>query len=158
MDWMLQLFATDGFIPSAQCLNYEPATLTVRIIGDLLFALAYLSIPLALERFRRMQLPDMLGSPILLGFIAFIICCSLSHISSIVLIWWPVVRLDAGVRLFGGLVSVYVAMKLTETVGRISGEFERLRRERDALAAQLSESEARLNHIRRTHGGSEPAT
>jgi len=111
MQFIKNLFSTDGFMPHGMCYQWQPQVLWTHVISDLIIAIAYYSIPLALAIviYRRGQFPFKW----LLGlFAAFILLCGTTHILGIITIWDPIYRLQGVLKLLTAGVSIATAIVL----------------------------------------------
>ncbi|NNC54732.1 MAG: hybrid sensor histidine kinase/response regulator, partial [Pseudomonadales bacterium] len=85
-DFFTNLFSNTNFLPHGHCYMWTPEILWLHVISDLIIAIAYYSIPLALAiiLFKRKAFPFKW----LIGlFAAFIILCGTTHIIGIVTQW-----------------------------------------------------------------------
>jgi len=111
MDYLNRLFSSAGFIPHGHCLIWEPATLWIHIISDVMIVLSYYAIPVVLIYFVRKR-SDVPFNGIFLMFGLFIFACGTTHLLNIWTLWDPVYRLEGIVKLFTGIVSVATAVAL----------------------------------------------
>lgn len=96
-----------SWMPHGGCVLWDPALLTVTILSNLLIALSYFAIPIAIMsalrpvalRFRRL-------------FACFIALCGMTHILQIVTVWQPVYWIEAGLLASTALVSLMTAINL----------------------------------------------
>ena len=144
------LFET--FTPRRQCMNFEADVIGLHLVSDLLIALAYFSIPVALVYVARRR-PELRYNWILVLFAAFIVLCGMTHLFNVWALWQPLYRLDGVIKLLTGVVSVATAVVLWRLIPealrlptaaeltRRGEELERLAQERTAA---LEASEATL--------------
>jgi len=101
----------ENFMPHGMCLQWNPALLSLFVVGNLLVALAYFSIPVALgllvQQRKDLSFKWMYGL-----FGGFIVACGLSHVLKIWTIWHANYWVEAGVDLATGIISVITAILL----------------------------------------------
>jgi len=111
MESIFNLFSTTGFMPHGMCYQWQPQVLWTHVISDLIIAIAYYSIPLALAIviYRRGEFPFkwVLGL-----FAAFILLCGTTHILGIVTVWNPIYRIQGVLKLLTAGVSIATAIVL----------------------------------------------
>ena len=96
------------FTPRRQCMNYEPDVIWTHFASDLLIALAYFSIPVALVVFVRRR-RDLAFNWMFLLFALFIILCGMTHAFGVWALWQPLYRLDGMIKAATALASVGTA-------------------------------------------------
>jgi len=106
LDPLAQTGTAHGF-----CLQWEIPLIAVQAVADLLIALAYFSIPLALVYYVA-QRPHTRYRFVLWMFGAFITACGISHLFHIWTIWHPDYWPEAIVKVFTALISVVTAILL----------------------------------------------
>src|SRR5260221_683539 len=99
------LFYAGDFLPHAHCYLGRPEIIWLHLVSDLLIALSYYSIPLALIYFVRHR-RDLAFRWMFVMFGIFIMACGTTHLMNVVTLWHPVYRLDGVVKAFTALVSV----------------------------------------------------
>lgn len=109
MSRLEQFFSTNFLAPHGYCLLWMPELIWAHIIGNLLIAFAYFSIPLALWYFARKR-PDMPFRKLLILFATFITLCGLTHVFGTLVFWWPAYGYEAALMLLTGLVSATTAV------------------------------------------------
>jgi len=153
MDW-------SHFTPHGFCLAWDPALIWVEAAADALIALAYFSIPAALLVFLRRR-QDLAFKPIFGLFAAFILACGTTHVMGALTLWLPAYWTDAAIKSLTAGLSVATAVILWPLLPKalalpspsalraandaLAREIER----RDAVAALLRESEARLRQAQK---------
>lgn len=105
-----ELFDISRFMPHGMCFLWRPDLLILHVGSDLLIALAYFSIPAAMLVLMRKR-PDV-PRPILGLFAAFILLCGITHLTNIVVVWYPVYYIEGMLKLATALVSVATAVLL----------------------------------------------
>lgn len=99
------------FIPHGHCYLWKPDLVGLHIASDLLIALAYYSIPIALLYFVR-QRQDLPFHWIFLLFGAFIVACGTTHIMEIWTLWYPIYWVSGTIKAITAGLSLYTADKL----------------------------------------------
>lgn len=116
LEFFQRLFDAD-FMAHRFCIR-EPVLIRIHAISDLLIALAYYTIPIALVYFVRKR-RDIAFSYVFLWFGAFIFACGTTHLLGMIVLWTPMYRLDALVKLFTAVVSLYTGFLLWPLMPRI---------------------------------------
>jgi PAS domain S-box-containing protein len=117
MNFLVNLFSSDGFMPHGHCYLWRPGVLWLHIVSDALIALAYYSIPFTLVYFVRKR-RDFEFDWMFLCFALFIITCGTTHLMEIVVIWHPVYWLSGTIKAITALTSVPTAVLLVKLVPR----------------------------------------
>lgn len=153
MDFLSQLFQTDGFPPRWQCgTGWTQFLGYLHIFSDLATWIAYTTIPVVLLVVARRDRSFPLNRVFLL-FAAFILLCGSVHLLEAVIFYVPFYRLSGVLKLLTAIVSwatvitlVRVAPKAIELPGlkavnkRLKGEIRR----RNAAEKRLADSELRF--------------
>jgi diguanylate cyclase (GGDEF)-like protein/PAS domain S-box-containing protein len=105
------LFGSKGMMPHGYCFLWNPSLLWLFVISNLITALSYFSIPLALGFFAYKR-KDIDLKWMLLLFSVFIFACGITHVLSVVTIWNPVYGLTGIAEAFTAIVSVITAVLL----------------------------------------------
>ncbi len=98
-------------IPHGYCISWQPELVAAFVIGNLLIALAYFTIPLVILRFIR-QRRDIDFQHLHWLFAGFIITCGITHLLHVVELWYPVYYLEAWMDIATALVSIIAAFML----------------------------------------------
>ena len=112
---LLRLFASEPFIPHGHCYLWKPGLVWLHILSDLIIALAYYSIPIALVYFVRKR-QDLPFNWIFLLFSIFIIACGTTHLVEIWTLWHPTYWLSGVLKAITAIVSLYTALELVPNV------------------------------------------
>ena len=99
------------YIPRNQCMFHEAGLINLHIASDIVIALSYYSIPLALIYFARRR-RDLAYNWMFLLFALFIILCGTTHIFSILAMWYPLYRVDGIVKMLTAIASIATAVLL----------------------------------------------
>jgi diguanylate cyclase (GGDEF)-like protein/PAS domain S-box-containing protein len=155
------LFDSGQFVPHGHCYLWNPYLVGLHIVGDLLIALAYYSIPVMLFYFVQKR-QDVPFQGIFLLFGAFIVSCGTTHLIEIWTLWHPAYWLSGGLKIITAAVSLYTASELFDLIPKalvllspaqwelanqkLSQEIldrqqsdERLRQSRDELGERVNE-------------------
>ncbi len=112
---MENLLTIQNFIPHGYCLSWSPILLKLHIVSDLLITLAYFSIPLILLyfiiRLKSFQYRWLIGL-----FAAFIISCGMTHLMSLITIWYPIYWIDGLFKLITAGLSIITAILMVRIV------------------------------------------
>jgi two-component sensor histidine kinase len=120
MSGLADFFSSTGFLPHGVCLFWRPDILALHAVSDVLIAVAYFSIPLAIQFFVRRR-KDLIAEHrrIAVLFSLFIMSCGLTHLMSVVLLWVPLYVFDGLLKAFTALVSVITAFVLWPVLPRL---------------------------------------
>lgn len=118
IEFFSQLFSRSNFMPHGHCFFWQPEILWMHVISDLIIAIAYYSIPLALAilLMKRKSFPF---KWLIALFGAFIILCGTTHIVAIITQWNPVYRLQAFLKLLTAGVSIATAVVLFPIIPKL---------------------------------------
>ncbi|MDP2903086.1 MAG: EAL domain-containing protein [Methylovulum sp.] len=112
-DWINFLLDTKEYMPHGFCFLWKPTVLWLTVISNLIIALSYFSIPIALSYFAyKRKGVDVEFKGILILFSLFIFACGATHVLSVVTIWKPIYGLAAVTEAFTALISVLAAVLL----------------------------------------------
>ncbi|PTX54307.1 histidine kinase/DNA gyrase B/HSP90-like ATPase [Litoreibacter ponti] len=129
------LFSDGGYTPHGFCIAWDWRVLWTHIGSDLLIAASYFAIPGIMLVFLRRRKDPRLYQPAML-FVVFITACGVSHLISILTLFYPWYGLQGVIKLFTGVVSFITALalwKLLPDALKIPSP--------DALMAALAEKE-----------------
>lgn len=107
MGWFDQL---QTFMPHGMCLLWRPELLFLHVASDALIAAAYFAIPFAIAAFVRGRADlEPRHRAIAILFAAFIALCGLTHLASILVLWYPVYVTEGWLKAATAAVSVATA-------------------------------------------------
>jgi len=106
-DWLFN----SGLTPHGFCLLWNPGLVWTYAISDAGIGLAYFSIPVALAVIARNR-RDLVFSPLLWLFAAFILLCGTTHWIDVLTLWIPAYGFGAVVRVATALTSIFTAIAL----------------------------------------------
>jgi signal transduction histidine kinase len=115
MDFLRNIFSTDGFMPHGMCYDWQPAVIWLHVISDAFITLAYYSIPLTLIYFVRKR-KDLVFHWIFVCFAVFIVACGTTHAMEILNIWHPTYWLSGIIKAITAITSVITAILLVSLV------------------------------------------
>jgi len=143
---------TESFLlPHGYCLSWDPGLTAALVLGNLLIALAYFTIPLVILRFIR-QRRDIDFRYLHWLFAAFIVTCGITHLLHVVALWYPVYYFEAAMDMLTGVVSLIAAIMLWKllpvfvnlpSTHQLQAANEELKR----MSEALRESEVQLHSI-----------
>ncbi|NNF91521.1 MAG: sensor histidine kinase [Boseongicola sp.] len=163
----MQIFTEfSQYMPHGMCLLWQPWLVILWAGSDVLIAAAYFAIPIALLSVVR-QRDDLKHRGLILLFAGFITLCGLTHLLSVVTLWYPIYPAQGLFKLLTGIVSATTAVVLFRLVptlvaipsraelelrnARLSAEIEshdrtlaELRAIRDNLEIEVAERTAEL--------------
>ena len=99
------------YTPRRVCMFYETPVIWLHFISDLFIALAYYSIPFALIYFVRRR-KDLAFGWVFLLFALFILACGTTHIFGALDLWFPLYRIEGGIKLVTAILSLLTAVAL----------------------------------------------
>ncbi|GLQ19978.1 HWE histidine kinase domain-containing protein [Algimonas porphyrae] len=99
------------YMPHGMCLLWKPWLVLLWAGSDTLIFLSYFAIPLALLRVLRGR-SEVPHRGLVLLFASFILLCGVTHVLSIVTLWYPIYPIVGFVKLATGIVSMTTAIVL----------------------------------------------
>lgn len=105
------LFGAEEFMPHGFCFLWKPELLWLFVVSDLVIALAYFSIPLALGYFVHKR-RDIEYKWVFVLFVLFILACGMTHLLAAITIWKPVYGLEAGTKVVTAIFSLATSVVL----------------------------------------------
>jgi PAS domain S-box-containing protein len=108
------LFRTD-YMPHGHCYWWTPEILWLNVISDVFIAIAYFSIPIAIYYFVKKR-PGLEFKGIFILFSLFILCCGVTHLISIVVIWHGTYGIHGLVKLLTALISCITAYVVYKSI------------------------------------------
>lgn len=112
MDSILQyLFGAATFMPYGYCLNWRPDLVALHAISDFGIAAAYFAIPIAILVLARRR-GDLTGEPgqVVVLFVTFILACALTHLASVLTLWYPAYGLQGLLKAATAIISILTAV------------------------------------------------
>ncbi|WP_340680336.1 GGDEF domain-containing protein [Paraglaciecola sp.] len=104
-------FLNGDFMPHGHCLLWRHDLLTLHVGGDVLTAIAYLMIPLALVRLVKAR-SDLKFDSMILLFAGFIFFCGATHVLGIINIWHGYYYIHGVLKTMTGIISIATAILL----------------------------------------------
>lgn len=108
LSWLL---SPQDYMPHGMCFLWQPELIALHVASDLLIALAYYSIPVALIYFV-MKRTDLAFPAIFVLTGLFILACGTTHAMSVWTLWFPDYRVDGGIKAVTALLSVGTAVTI----------------------------------------------
>ncbi|MBN9510342.1 MAG: response regulator [Alphaproteobacteria bacterium] len=149
-----QMFGATGLTPHGFCLAWQPGLIWLHAGSDIVIALAYFSIPLALGVFARRR-SDLAFSWMLWLFAAFILACGTTHALAAATLWVPAYWIAGFIKAITAALSLTTAVMLWPLIPKVlalpspaalrsaNAALEMQAREQEATARRLAESEER---------------
>ena len=132
---MENLTSLKNFIPHGYCLSWSPLLLKLHVVSDLFISLAYFSIPITLMFF--MVKRKVFVFRWLIGlFAAFIVSCGITHLLSLITIWYPIYWIDALFKIITAVLSIITAVLMVKIIPKAM-----------ALPLALQEKQHQNKHI-----------
>lgn len=148
--WFLE---TASFMPHGYCLLWQPELVMMHAVSDLLTAVSYFSIPIAIAQVIR-QRGDIKFGPVPWLFVSFILLCGLNHIISLVTIVEPIYGAQALTKMAMAAVSVTTAILVWPLIPQVVAipRVDELHRANVELKAALEQQERLLAELTSTRG------
>mgnify|MGYP000232869037 CR=1 FL=1 len=128
-----------AFLPHGYCLLWKPGLLWTLVASDLVIAISYFTIPVAIVVFARRQ-PEFRFPTILALFAAFILACGATHVLEVINIWRPIYGISTGTKAFTAIVSAITAIAVWPMLRDVAAFIE----ERGQLYTELESKNAQL--------------
>lgn len=146
---MQSLIDSASFVAHGYCLLWQPWLVALYAGSDFLIFVAYALIPFALLRFLRRR-PDVRFSRLVGLFAAFILLCGLTHLVSIVTLWFPAYPLHGVLKLVTGGVSMVTAVVLFRLIPALVAipSPGQLQQANGNLRAEIAAHEATLERLK----------
>ncbi|WFL77521.1 HWE histidine kinase domain-containing protein [Altererythrobacter arenosus] len=105
----------EQYMPHGMCLLWQPWLLILWAGSDLLIFLSYMAIPFALFQVLK-QRQELQHRGLIALFASFILLCGVTHLFSIVTLWFPIYPISGVFKLATGVVSAITAIVLFRLV------------------------------------------
>jgi signal transduction histidine kinase len=106
-----RLLDSSMFSPHGICLLWEPQLIWLHVASDVVIASAYFSIPVALSIFVSKR-RDVDFGWVFWAFALFIMACGITHVMSIITLWYPVYGIEGIVKAMTAAASIVTAAML----------------------------------------------
>lgn len=138
-------------IPHGYCISWQPELVAALVIGNVLIALAYFTIPLVILRFIR-QRRDIDFQHLHWLFAGFIVTCGITHLLHVIELWYPVYYLEAWMDITTAVVSIIAAFMLWRILPVLvnlpsSKQLIEANHELLKIGAELKERETQLRNL-----------
>jgi PAS domain-containing protein len=152
-----RIFSTQ-FIPHGHCYLLQTPLVGLHLISDAVIVLAYCSIPLLLSYFIR-QRRDIPFDGIFIGFSAFILSCGMTHLMSIITLWYPLYWVSGILKAITAIISIITAILLYRLIPQLltipspallrqtNQSLQQEIKERQSIETQLRESQQLLQLV-----------
>jgi PAS domain S-box-containing protein len=139
VDW----FGSRFWMPHGHCFLWIPSLLWTLVLSNVLIAIAYYSIPVALLVFVRKR-QDLVHKWVFIFFALFIFGCGTTHLVKVATIWYPIYWLQGMVDAFTAGVSVVTAVALWPLIPQLLAIPSRFQLEEanQSLQAEIFERQA----------------
>lgn len=117
MDFLSALTDISRFMPHGMCFLWRWDLLALHVGSDVLIAGSYFSIPAAMLVLLKKR-PDV-PKGIFRLFVSFIMLCGITHLASIVVIWYPAYYIEGLFKLATALVSLTTAILLWPLIPKV---------------------------------------
>ena len=143
MTFILDYLSSEGFQPHGMCLLWRPDVFWSHAVSDIIIAVSYFSIPVALLYFARRR-PDLAYPPVVYLFCAFITACGVTHIFGLWTLWVPDYGAEGIVKVVTALISAITAILLWPLMPKALAipSAKKLEEKNEDLAKQIAEREA----------------
>ncbi len=144
-----EFLSTEGFQPHGICLLWRPDVFWAHILSDILIAISYFSIPIALVYFA-LHRRDFNYRWVLFLFGGFIVACGITHAFGIWTMWVPDYGAQAIIKVITAVVSVATAITLWPMMPRLLAvpSTRDLAEKNDALAREIETREHARQQLR----------
>lgn len=138
-------------MPHGYCLSWQPGLIAALVIGNILIALAYFTIPLVILKFIR-QRNDIDFRHLHWLFAGFIVTCGITHLLHVIELWYPVYYFEAAMDILTALVSVVAAALLWKLLPVLvslpsSHQLQSANEELKKAGAELHEREMQMRSL-----------
>ncbi len=143
-----------SYMPHGWCFAWDPQVFWPSVTGNIGTALAYATIPALLLWIRRRR-PDLMPRLASLPFSIFIASCGLGHLLDIIVLWYPLYRLQAWWTVTTAVSSLATAAVVwrarRQVLGLVSSaDLERAIQRAEAAERQAEELSGLLDERRRS--------
>ncbi|MCU1329650.1 MAG: domain S-box-containing protein [Bryobacterales bacterium] len=148
IEFFKKLLSTD-FMPHGYCIG-RPEVIWLHEISDIIIALAYFVIPIALLYIVKVR-RDLVYPGLFLLFGIFILSCGATHVLAVYVLWHPVYRLDGVVKAATALASFPTALLLVRLVPKVKliPSALQLREQNASLESEIAVRKSAEDEVRR---------
>lgn len=106
------VFDITRYMPHGYCLLWQPELVWMHILSDVVITVAYFSIPgaIAFLLYKRKQAVPFRW--VFLSFSLFIVFCGITHLVSIIVLWYPTYYLQGIIKTATAIISIATAVLL----------------------------------------------
>ena len=147
-----------GLTPHGFCLSWAPGLIATHVVSDTVIGLSYFSIPLAIAAFVR-QRADLKYGWVAYLFVGFILACGLTHMWSILTLWFPAYGVEGLIKAITALLSVATAVTLWPLIPKLLlvPSSTQLARLNDELTLQVDEHARTATRLRESEASAQSA-
>ncbi|SFK36279.1 sensor histidine kinase [Methylorubrum salsuginis] len=152
LDGLRRLWEVENLSPHGICLLWRPELIWTHIVTDLLIALAYFSIPVALATFVSRR-RDVVFGWVFWSFAVFITACGATHLMAIWTLYVPDYGLEAMVKIVTAAASIGTSLALWYLMPRALSlpSPTQLRRANEELRARITERDQALAALKQAN-------
>tara|TARA_Y100000590_G_C14903565_1_gene707316 strand:- start:46 stop:435 length:390 start_codon:yes stop_codon:yes gene_type:complete len=112
-DALQNFFDSTTFMPHGYCYLWQPDLIWLHVISDLGIGLAYLLISFSiLYILHKNRIKTVPFRWVFYMFATFIIFCGITHLSSILVLWWPMYYMQGILKVMTAAVSIATAVMM----------------------------------------------
>lgn len=130
MSYIDRLFEFDEFMPHGYCFLWMPDILYLHIVSDLTIALAYFAIPISIAFLIRRSGMNIPFRGMFVFFALFIFLCGLTHLLSIVTLWYPIYYFQGLIKSLTAAVSLVTAVSMLPLIPRLMSIFQAIKQQK----------------------------
>lgn len=152
MQFVIDLLAGTGLMPHGYCLLWSAPLILTHAGSDLVIAVAYFTIPVAIYRVLKSR-TDITHPGIGYLFAAFILACAMTHVMALATLWFPLYTLQGIVKLACAIISGVTAIavwRLLPTLISMPGPAA-ARRSYEELEKEILKREEAENNLKMAH-------
>lgn len=141
-----------SYMAHGYCLLWKPWLVALHAGSDLVIALSYFAIPLAIFMFVR-QRPDLELKRLATLFAAFIALCGVTHLIQIVTLWWGIYEIQGIAKLLTAIVSVVTAISIFPLISVAASipSPRQLQAANRQLSSEIASHNTTLDFLRSAH-------
>lgn len=142
-----------SYMAHGYCLLWKPWLVALHAGSDLVIALSYFAIPVAIWMFLRKR-PDLELRGVATLFALFIALCGVTHLIQVVTLWWGIYEIQGFAKLATALVSVVTAVVVFPLVPVAASlpSPKQLQAANRQLSAEIASHNKTLEFLRSSHG------
>lgn len=112
-DWFLKIFSADGFLPRGACGDFQQDLLYLRlVVSNSVISVVFLTTALLLAYLAVRRGKDQAGWWLKIFFACVFATCAMTHMTQVVVWWWPAYRFFALVHDVAAVAAVICTLGL----------------------------------------------